>query len=121
MMEENKLYAKVIKLALLIMFACALLVLLITGNMIYPLGICLGGLLSIAGFLWIVVMTSKILSSPRAQTLAVVNYVIRYLIYAAAFYIGLLCGLDIFSMLIGFLCVTLAIKLNTYLEGKEAD
>lgn len=121
MMENRLLYTRVIKFALLIMSACALLVFLITRDILYPIGVGVGGLLSIGGFIWIVVMTSKILSSPKAQTLAMVNYVFRYLIYAVVFYLGMLGGLDIFSMLIGYLCVSLAIKLNTYLEGKEAD
>lgn len=121
-MEENKLlYTRIIKLALLIMCACGLLVFLVTRNVLYLIGVGIGGMLGIGGFLWIVVMTSKILSSPKAQSLAMINYLFRYLIYAVVFCLGMLCGLDIFSMLVGYLCVNLAIKLNTYLEGKEAD
>ena len=122
MMEENKkLYIRIIKIATLMMLVLALLIFIITRNALYIVGVGVGGLLSIGGFLWIVVMTSKILSSPKAQTYAMINYVFRYLIYAVVFFLGMLCGLDIFSMLIGYLCVSLAIKVNTYLEGKEAD
>lgn len=114
-------YQKIMKLAGMIMVLSAFIAYLIMHDITYPLGVLLGGILSIGGFYWIVVMTNKIVSSNKAQSLAVVHYLIRYLIYAVVLTIAILQGLNIISILIGFLCVSFAIRINTYLEGKEAD
>lgn len=114
-------YHKVVKLACLILMICALAAFIIMRDITYPLGVLLGGILSIGSFYWIVAMTNQIVSTSKAKGLAVVHYLIRYLIYAVVLTIAILQGLNIISILIGFLCVSFAIRINTYLEGKEAD
>lgn len=120
-MEEKELYKRILKIAVAIVFVLCGLAFLIMRDFCYPLSVFTGGMMSIAGFLWIIVSSQHILNSSKASALAMANYFVRYLIYGAILVIGILSGLDIISMVIGFLCINFAIKINTYLEGKEED
>ncbi len=120
-MEERKLYERIVFIACAILAVMCGLSLLIKQDWTYPLSVFIGGLMAIVGFLWIIYSTGRILQSKKATTLAMTNYLIRYLVYGGILLVGILSGLNILAMLIGFLCINFAIKVNTYLERKEED
>lgn len=120
-MEEKELYLRIIKIAMGLLLVLCGFAFLIMREWIYPVSVLAGGAMAIVGFIWIIVSTGKILTSSKATALAMVNYFIRYLLYGVILVLGILGGLNIVSMLIGFLCVNFAIKINTYLEGKEEN
>lgn len=119
--KENKLFQDIIKMAIAIMLVLCGLAFLIMQDIMYPIGVLVGGIVSILSFLWIVAMTNRIIESPKAQAMAMTHFIFRYLLYIVVFFIGYKCGLNILSMLIGSVCVNVSIKLNTYLKGKEED
>lgn len=119
--KENKLFQDIIKMAFAIMLVLCGLAFIIMQDITYPIGVLLGGCVSMISFLWIVAMTNKIIDSPKAQALAITHFMFRYLLYIIVFLIGYKCGLNILSMLIGSVCVNVSIKLNTYIQGKEED
>ena len=120
-MEERKLYERILRIAFGVLIVLCGLSLLIMQDWMYPLSVLIGGVMAIVGFLWIIYSTTKILTSPKATTLAMSNYLLRYLVYGGILLIGILSGLNILAMLIGFFCINFAIKINTYLERKEED
>lgn len=120
-MENNIVYRQIVKVALILIGVLSIVVGIIGQDLAFALSLVYGGALGVGGFLWIVVMTSKIDGNTNAQKLVIVHYILRYLLYAGMLILGLCINLNIFSMLLGFVCINLSIKYNVYKNGKEED
>lgn len=120
-MENNKLYKNIVYTTLLLVLVLGILVSCIGKDILYGVSTLYGGALGIGGFLWIVKMTSQIEPNGNVQGKVIVHYLLRYLIYAGCLVLGIYINLNIFPMLIGFVCINLSIKYNAYKNGKEED
>ena len=80
-----------------------------------------GGMLSVLGFIAIIWMTQTTSMSGNVKGKFTSAYVFRYLIYFLAMFSAMKAGLNIISILIGFLCINLSIKMDTILTRKEEN
>ena len=120
-MENKKLYLQIIRNAICILFVSSILTFLITKEWLDIVATLFGGCLSILGFLSIFLFTHHVDLDGKAAGRFVSAYIFRYLIYFVSMFLGAKAGLNILSMLIGFLCINLAIKLDTFLKRKEEN
>lgn len=119
--EDKQLYLGIVKKAGLILIASTLMVFAVTLDMMMALSVVFGGGLSLAGFAAIIYSTNAMSLEGNVKGKVMGAYLFRYLIYFMFMFTGTKIGLNIVSMLIGFLCVNLGIKVHTLLERKEED
>lgn len=120
-MEDKELYRKILRNACILLLCGMLISFLVMQNMIYVYSVLFGGILSILGFISIVYMVSFVSLEGNVKGKFTSAYILRYLIYFVAMYVGAKLGLNIVSMLIGFLCVNISIKINAVFERKEEN
>lgn len=118
-MEDKELYRKILRYALIILISASIISFLVMQDMIYVYSVLFGGFLSILGFISIVYMVTFISLEGNVKQKFMGAYILRYLIYFACMFMGAKVGLNIVSMLIGFLCINLSIKIEAVLERKE--
>ncbi len=119
-MENKQLYQKILKNAFFILIVATLVTLLVMRELSYGIATLLGGFLSITGFLSIIMMThSSLHGNVKARFTSA--YLIRYLLYFLVMYLAMKAGLNIISILIGFLCISLSIKINEMIGRKEEN
>ena len=109
------------KRAICILFVSIMLTYLVTKQWLAVVATLFGGCLSIAGFLSIIYFTHHVSYDAKVSGRFVSAYIFRYLIYFVSMFLGAKKGLNIVSMLIGFLCINLAIKMDTFLKRKEEN
>lgn len=110
---ERKEYGIVIKIALVFMAIAIALTAIITRNMNDIAGIIVGGITGIGGFIWITIMVKQISLDENVKTIVFINYMFRFFVYAAIFVVAMQFGANIITMLIGFICMNLALKAYT--------
>ncbi len=117
-MKEN-MYKKIIQIATIFLTICALAIYVVTQNVSMALGIIVGGTMNILGFLYIIVMVKNLDFDRNVQAVVSGHYLFRYLIYIIVFYICYQIGLNILTMLIGFLCINFGIIVYTKLDERR--
>ncbi len=88
-------------------------------DIMISLGILIGGCISILGFLYIVVMVERLDFQKRTVLKVVVHYFIRYFFYCVSIYFSYMMGVNILTIVIGFLCMNFGIIVNTKLEERR--
>lgn len=118
-MSEREMYMKIRKITLILAGVSSLAALLIfrMDASPYILGLILGALMGIISFNMIINMASKI-NEHNAQKVAVANYITRFLGIGVIFFFAMTKGIDIFALMIGFICSKIAIQLFAQLERK---
>ncbi|MFV0380993.1 MAG: hypothetical protein ACK5KR_01990 [Breznakia sp.] len=106
-------YQSILKLSFV--FGCVLTFLLYIGTnrLDYALSAMLGMSLSVLGFMHIVFTSDAILHYRKPQVLSGGQFVIRFIFYGICFYTGARLGGNLICMLLGFLCLSTAIKVKT--------
>ena len=119
-MEKNDLkrFKNMMRLAFIIAIIAGIISFLITKNSIHFVSIMYGTVIGVLGFKWIIQMMEKIEFNEKTKRNVVINYLLRYLCYAILMIIGYQYGLNILTMLIGFVCMNLSIKIYTILEER---
>lgn len=119
-MEKNdKLrFVGMIKIALILMIIELIISFFISFSYSYWLGIIWGAILGILGFISIIRMVEKIEFNTKTRQKVMFNYVLRYLFYIIMLIIGYKLGLNMITMLLGFLCMNIAIKVYIALEER---
>lgn len=120
-MENKKLYIRILRNALVILGLCSLLTFIVTREMKYVYSTLFGGILSMLGFIAIAYMTHTMSLSGNVKGKFTSAYVFRYLIYFIAMFLAMKVGLNIISILIGYLCINLSIKIDTAFTRKEEN
>lgn len=118
-MNEREMYAKIRMITLGLAGICSIGAFVIFKNnpTPYVLGIVIGALLGIISFNMIIKMSSRIMEG-NAERVAVSNYMLRIIGIAVIFVLALNKGIDIFALLIGFICSKIAIQVFAQLERK---
>ncbi|MGL5979108.1 MAG: ATP synthase subunit I [Erysipelotrichaceae bacterium] len=118
-MSEKAMYAKIRKITFGLMGVTSLLMVIVFHNdpIPYVLGIILGGLMGIISFNMIIKMTSQI-NEYNAVKLAVGNYFMRFLGVGLVFFVAVSEGINVFTLLVGFLCSKIAIQVYAQLERR---
>ncbi len=119
--EDKKLYLSIVKKAFMILLLSMLIVMLLTQDIMYMLSVVIGGVLSLLGFVAVIYSVNTMSMSGNVKGKVVGAYLFRYVIYFLVMYAAAKTGFDILSMLVGFLCVNLGIKVNTLLERREEN
>ena len=84
------------------------------------LGIILGQVIALVGYLIIVRMALSLGTDEKAgKSQGMTGYLVRYLLYACFFGFGAYTGLSVIALLIGFLCHKAAILLYAYQQRKD--
>lgn len=120
-MENKQLYFRIIRNAIVILGLCTFLTFLVMKEMLYVYSTLFGGMLSVLGFIAIVLTIRYTSMSGNVKGKFTGAYIFRYLIYFLAMFSAMKAGLNILSILIGFLCINLSIKMNTILTRKEEN
>lgn len=120
-MENKELYQRILKLAFVILMITCAITLFITKACVYVFSTLFGGILSMLGFISIIYFTHYASLEGNVKSRFTSAYIVRYLIYFVLMFIGAKVGLNIVSMLLGFLCINLAIKMDTLLRRKEEN
>lgn len=120
-MENKELYQRILKKAFAILCITSAITFFITKAWMYVFATLLGGILSVLGFVSIVYFTHHASLEGDVKTRFTSAYIFRYLIYFIVMFMGAKAGLNIVSMLLGFLCINLAIKMDTLFRGKEEN
>lgn len=120
-MIDKKLYLTIYRNAVWILLACMILTYVCTQNFMYVVSTLFGGILSMLGFLTIILFTYSTSLEGNVRGKYTGAYIFRYLIYFIAMFLAMKAGLNIVSILIGFLCINLSIKLDTFLKRKEEN
>lgn len=118
---DKKLYRSIIQKAILILFASMFIVWLVSKSLMYALSVLIGGVLSLLGFVFVMYSVYTMNLEGNVKGKVVGAYLFRYVMYFLVMFAAASIGFDILSMLIGFLCVNLGIKVNTLLERREEN
>ncbi|OCN04769.1 hypothetical protein A4S06_10405 [Erysipelotrichaceae bacterium MTC7] len=119
---KSKQFVQIELLAGGIALISAAIMYLITQNVQDMFSVLYGALIAIVGFHSIVLSSERLLNNPsKAKNLAMMQFGIRYIIYIILFVFGVLVlHLELLGMLIGYVCVSFAIKIHAILtHGKE--
>lgn len=120
-MNDKKLYLKIYRNALFILTICSAITYLVTRKWMYVVSTIFGGILAMIGFLAIILFTYHVSFDGNVRGKFTGAYLFRYLLYFICLFFAMKIGLNIVSMLIGFLCINLAIKFDTFFTRKEED
>lgn len=120
-MMENKLYRRVFLYTLGIALGAAGVTLMLTQNHLMALGFVLGAIARLAGFQQIIRMGNRIEQSERPKATASSNYVVRYIFYGIVIWLSITRGVNVLTLLFGFLSMNVAIFLITYLESRKGS
>ncbi|NBK98240.1 MAG: hypothetical protein EOM50_09490 [Erysipelotrichia bacterium] len=120
-MENKHLYKMIIRYAIIYLLLASLVSFLMMQNLSYVYATLLGGILSILGFSSIIYMANNSALEGNVKKSFTVAYLVRYLIYFVCMFVGAKLGLNIISMLIGFLCINIGIKIQAVFERKEEN
>ncbi len=116
---DPHLHRRIVLVTLGIAGMAALLGGLLSGDRRIVAGFLFGCLARLAGFRQIIRMVSRIEKSARPKQTGVTNYLFRYLFYGVVIALCLKGGVNVFSLLFGFISLDLAILLITALEKKK--
>ena len=115
-MNENKeLYLRILRNACIFLIIMTLLVYFITNNVRYMLAVVIGGVMSMLGF-GSIIGQSHFLGEGSTSKF-VIAYLIRYILYFIVMYIAMAHGFHVICILIGFLSISISIKINEFYES----
>lgn len=118
---DKGLHRKVLMMTMAIALSAAGITLLFTQNRDLALGFLLGAIARLAGFEQIVRMSNRIEQSGRPKAVASSNYVVRYIFYGIVIWLSITRGVNVLTLLFGFLSMNFAIFLITYLENRKGS
>ena len=121
MLKDKKLYQNIYRNAWIILLCSCVLTYVFTKAWVYVISTLFGGILSMFGFTLIILFTHHVSLSGNVNGKFVGAYIFRYLIYFIAMFLAMKAGLNIISILIGFLCINLSIKIDTLIKRKEEN
>lgn len=117
-MEKN-MYQQIIKIASIFLIIACIITYMISFDVLMAISIVVGGITNILGFIYIIIMVNNLDFNKNVSAIVVGHYLIRYLIYIGIFSISYMIGLNILTMLIGFLCIHFGIIVYTKLDERR--
>lgn len=118
---DKLLHRKIVTMTLALGLTAFALTVLVTQNIKLALGFPIGAIARLAGFEQIIMMTNQIEKRSRPKAYGTTNYIIRYIFYGIVIWLCLTKGVNVFTLLIGFVSMNYIIMLITYLEKKKGE
>ncbi len=112
-------YQKIAKLACLFLSVVSVITYIMSADFMMAMGVVVGGITNILGFIYIIVMVNSLDFRKNVTAIVVAHYIVRYLIYIGIFTVSHFVGLNILTMLIGFLCINFGIIVYTKLDERR--
>lgn len=108
-------YSKIIITTLVIVLLLAIISYIISKDRNIALGFIVGSIARITGFIATIITSKRLIQSSRPKTTALSFYIQRYIFYGIVIAIAISRGINVITLIVGFLPLTLAI----YLYRKE--
>ncbi len=109
----------ILKRTLLIAVCLSVITWVVTKDVMMASGFIIGAIARLAGFMQIVRMTSRIENYDRPKAVTSSNYVTRLIFYGIVIWICMDAGVNVLTLLLGFVSMNIAILVTTYFENRK--
>lgn len=118
---DKQLHRKIVGMTLSVALIAFAITVLLSQNIKLALGFPLGAIARLAGFEQIILMTNRIEKRSRPKAYGTTNYILRYIFYGVVIWLCLTKGVNVFTLLIGFVSMNYVIMLITHLEKRKGS
>ncbi len=112
MNDDRKFYERIFKMTLALALIVGVISFVVTKDLNIFYGFFFGCIARLAGFVTIISMGKKLFNSSNPGGIAMSHYMMRYVFYGIVFYICIDSGMNVVSLLLGFVSVNFVIYVS---------